>query len=154
MSDLTGISNTQARRYLLILQCKPEIKQAVYAGKLENIKLIEFICSVKNAELQKELLAAASTGFSFDEVEKLKKSLETGQKKIKVKSGPKKINVNLGRARPNLVKIIVDALISSNSLENKIIKGINIIYNQSQWDSADSAEKAFKKIMTLIEQGV
>ncbi len=154
LSDLTGISNTQARRYLLILQCKPEIKQAVYAGKLENIKLIEFICSVKNAELQKELLAAASTGFSFDEVEKLKKSLETGQKKIKVKSGPKKINVNLGRARPNLVKIIVDALISSNSLENKIIKGINIIYNQSQWDSADSAEKAFKKIMTLIEQGV
>ena len=152
LSDLTGISNTQARRYLLILQCKPEIKQAVYAGKLENIKLIEFICSVKNAELQKELLAAASTGFSFDEVEKLKKSLETGQKKIKVKSGPKKINVNLGRARPNLVKIIVDALISSNSLENKIIKGINIIYNQSQWDSADSAEKAFKKIMTLIEQ--
>ena len=154
LSDLTGISNTQARRYLLILQCKPEIKQAVYAGKLENIKLIEFICSVKNAELQKELLAAALTGFSFDEVEKLKKSLETGQKKIKVKSGPKKINVNLGRARPNLVKIIVDALISSNSLENKIIKGINIIYNQSQWDSADSAEKAFKKIMTLIEQGV
>ena len=62
--------------------------------------------------------------------------------------------MNLGRARPNLVKIIVDALISSNSLENKIIKGINIIYNQSQWDSADSAEKAFKKIMTLIEQGV
>lgn len=154
LSDLTGISNTQAKRYLLILRCKPEIKQAICEGKLENIKLIELICSVKNSEHQTELLNLASSGFSFEKISRLKEELETEQKKLKQVKGRKKINVSLGHAKSNVVKIIVDALISSNVLEEKLINQIRTVCDKSQWDSIESAQKAFKKVMILIEQGV
>ena len=77
LGELTGMSITQARRYILILQSKPEIKQAITDGKLENIKLIELICTVENTEHQTELLESALAGFSFDSVNRLKKNLES-----------------------------------------------------------------------------
>lgn len=153
LGDLTGMSITQARRYILILESKPEIKNAIQEGKLENIKLIELICSVKNSEQQRELLNAAISGLSFEAISKLKKELELGDKKKKEKRGRKKTNVSLGRVKPTVVKLIVDALVSSNVLEAVTIKQINAIYEKSQWNNTDSAEKGFKKIMMLLDQG-
>lgn len=153
LGDLTGMSITQARRYILILESKPEIKKAIDEGKLENIKLIELICSVKNPEQQRELLNAAISGLSFEAISKLKKELEIGDKKKKESRGRKKTNVSLGRVKPNVVKLIVDALVSSNVLEAVTVKQINAIYEKSQWNNTDSAEKGFKKIMMLLDQG-
>ena len=83
LSDLTGMSMTQSRRYILILQSTPEIKQAIAEGKLENIKLIELILSVENAEHQQVLLNAALSNLSFDAIVKLKNEIESGQKRKK-----------------------------------------------------------------------
>lgn len=153
LGELTGMSITQARRYILILESKPKIKKAIQEGKLENIKLIELICSVKNPEKQGELLNAAISGVSFEAISKLKKELGLGDKQKKEKRGRKKINVSLGRVKPTVVKLIVDALVSSNVLESVTVKQINAIYEKSQWNNTDSAEKGFKKIMILLEQG-
>lgn len=150
LSDLTGVSITQARRYLLILQSKPEIKQAIAAGKLENIKLIELICSVENFDHQKELLNSAIAGLSFDSITKLKKDLEFGHKKKKEIRGRKKINVNLGKIKLDIAKIIVDALASSKHLEVSVINQIGIIKNSIQWNNSESVEKALKKILALL----
>lgn len=154
LNNLTGMSITQARRYVLVLYCKPEIKEAIYAGKLENIKLIELICATKNPEHQKEILDAALAGFSFETISKLQEKFGTELKRIKETRGRKKINVSLGCTKPNIVKIIVDALITSNLLEENLIKQISAICTKSEWNNGESAERAFKKIMMLIEQGV
>lgn len=68
------MSITQSRRYILILQASPEIKQAIAEGKIENVKLIELIISVENAEHQQVLLKAAIENLSFDAIVKLKKT--------------------------------------------------------------------------------
>ncbi len=154
LADLTGMSITQARRYILILQCRPEIKQAIDEGKLENIKLIELICSAQKPEHQNELMKAALSGFSFEAVTKLKRTLEAEQKKRNVSRGRKKINVSLGRVKPNVAKLIVDALISSNIVEENIIKKMNTISDKVRWDDGGSAEKAFKEIVSLLGRGV
>ncbi len=154
LSDLTGMSITQARRYIVILQCKPEIKQAIHTGKLENIKLVELICSVKRVEHQRELLTAALSGRSFEAILTLKRELEAGEKKKKETRGRKKTNVSLGRVRPNIVKLIIDALVSSNTMEKRIIKQMNVISNKVCWDDGKAAEQAFKTIISLLEQEV
>ena len=152
LRDLTGMSITQARRYTLILQGKPEIKKVIQEGKLENIKIIEFICSLKNPEQQSELLNAAISGLSFEAISKLKKELEIGNKKKKEKRGRKKKNVSLGKVKLNVVKLLMNVLVSSNVLEEKMIKQINAIHENARWDNTNSAEKGFKKIMLLLDQ--
>jgi ParB family transcriptional regulator, chromosome partitioning protein len=154
LGDITGMSMTQARRYILILQSKPEIKSAIIEGKLENIKLIEFICSIKDSEHQNKLLSAAVSGLPFEAVIKLKKELESSEIEKQETRGRKKINVSLGSVRTNLAKLIIDALLSSNILESKITQQIQGIYQNAQWDEIKSAEKGFKKIMLLLESGV
>ena len=154
LSDLTGMSMTQARRYILILQSKPEIKSRIIEGKLENIKLIEFICSVKNPEHQNKLLNAIISGLSFEAVIKLKKELERGEIKSQETRGRKKTNVSLGSVKTHLAKLIVDALLSSNILDANLTQKINAIYQESQWSDIKSVEKGFKKIILLLENGV
>lgn len=152
LSDLTGMSMTQSRRYILILQSTPEIKQAIAEGKLENIKLLELILSVENTEHQKILLEAALSSLSFDAIIKMKNELESGQKKNKEIRGRKQLNVSLGKVKPNIAKIIFDALLTSNVLKEGIIKQLNLISDTVQWNNGKSVEASFKKIISLITQ--
>lgn len=154
LGELTGMSMTQARRYILILQAKPDIKQAISEGKLENIKLIEFILSVENLEQQQALFNSAIAGASFDSVTKLKTELESGQKKKKEMRGRKQLNVSLGKVKPNIAKIIFEALLTSSSLDENLIKKLNTMNNQIQWNNSKSVETSFKKIISLISEEV
>ena len=153
LGDLTGMSITQARRYILVLQSKPQIKNAIREGKLENIKMIELICSAKTNERQDELLQAAISGASFEAIAKLKREIESGNRVAKKETrGRKKKNVSLGRVKPGVARLIMDALISSNILEAETINKIHSIYDRPQWDDTESAEKGFKEIMLLLEE--
>jgi ParB family chromosome partitioning protein len=152
LSDLTGMSMTQTRRYLLILEATPEIKQAIAEGKLENIKLIELIISIENSEHQKLILNAALSDLSFDAIVKLKNELDAGQKNKKEMRGRKQVNVSLGKVKPNIAKIIFDALVSSSTLNENIIKQMNMLNNNIQWSNGKSVEASFKKIISMIAQ--
>lgn len=153
LSDLTGMSNTQARRYLLLINTNSEIKQAIKEGHLENIKLAELLCSVTQGEHQKILLHAAIAGKTFESIVKLKNELEHGLKKRKELRGRKKVNVNLGIVKPNIAKMIIDALTISGYLEEKSLKQIQFFKNESKWDDTGSIEKAFKHVISLLEEG-
>lgn len=153
LSELTSMSITQSRRYILIFQASNEIKLAIREGKLENIKLIELICSTENIEHQKELLAAALSGASFESILELKKNIELQKKKKVDRRGRKKIHVNLGNIKPNIAKIIMEMLISSRLIEDKIIQQLNIIHNDIDWSANNSIEKAFKKTISVLEKG-
>lgn len=152
LSDLTGMSITQSRRYLLILQGKPGIKQAIADGKLENLKLIELISTIENIDHQEELLSAAISGVTFDAIIKLKNNLESSEKGYKRTKGYQKVNVNLGEVKPNIAKLIFDALTSSTLLKEDVIEKMNIINNSIQWHERRSIETSFKKIISLITQ--
>lgn len=152
LSDLTGMSATQSRRYILILQSTPEIKQGIAAGKLENLKLVELIISIENTEHQQVILNAALSGLSFEAIIKLKNEIESGQKKKKELKGRKQVNVRLGKVKPNIAKIIFDSLVSSGILKEGIIKQINMLSENIQWNNGRSIEASFKKIISLIAQ--
>ena len=129
LSELTGMSETQSRRYLLILQAEPQIKKAIDEGKLENIKLVELIISIDNQEHQQLMLNAALSGLTFDEVLKLKNELEsgTGRETKKSTRGRKRENVSLGKVKPGIAKIIFEALITSKTLKKSIIEKMSVI---------------------------
>lgn len=151
LSDLTGMSITQSRRYILILESKSEIKQAIIEGKLENIKLIELICSVENLEQQQELFSAALSGQSFESINKLKNEFEVNAKRKKEIRSLKKMNVNLGSVKPTIVKIIFDLLVGNQILDKKVIEQINMIYSNIQWNNSTSLERSFKKMISVFE---
>lgn len=153
LSDLTGISITQSRRYLLILQCLPEIRTAINEAKLENIKLIELICSAKCKEQQLELLSKAITGSSFEAIVKIKKEMDAQLSKKIEKRSKKRNNVRLRNVSPNIAKIIISSLLLNSLFEEEIVKQIQIISKNILWENNESIEKAFKKIAILIEQG-
>jgi len=152
LSDLTGMSPTQSRRYILILQSAPKIKLAITEGKLENIKLIELILSVENTEHQQILLNAALSNLTFDAINKLKNEIESEQKKKKEVRGRKQVNISLGKVKANAAKIIFDTLIASTILKESIIKQLNTISDNVQWSNGKSVETSFKKIISLITQ--
>ncbi len=152
LSDLTGMSMTQSRRYILILQSSSEIKQAIIEGKLENIKLVELILSVENMEYQKELLNAAISGLSFDAILKLKNAIESVDNKKQEIRGRKQMNVSLGKVKPNIAKIIFDALISSKVLKENVVKQMQVLSDNIQWNNGKSVEASFKKVISLITQ--
>ena len=56
--------------------------------------------------------------------------------------------------KPNIAKIIFDALVSSNILHENIIKQMNMISDNVQWNNGKSVEECFKKIIPLIAQEV
>ena len=154
LGDLTGMSITQARRYILILESSPDIKKAIQEGRLENIKLIELICSVKNPEQQKELLNSVISGLSFEAISELKKTMRADNKKNKDRRGGVGGDVNLGRVKPNVAKLIIEALVSTDILDAEIISQLNEIYKKLEWGNIDSAEKGFKSIIVLLNRGI
>jgi ParB family chromosome partitioning protein len=152
LSDLTGMSLTQSRRYILILEATPELKQAIATGKLENIKLIELILSIENAEHQKKLLDADLSNLSYDAIIKLKNEIESGDVKNKVIVGRKQLHVSLGKVKPSIAKIIFDSLVTSNIIKKSIIEQLITISDNVQWNNNKSVEGSFKKLISLIAQ--
>lgn len=152
LSELTGMSLTQSKRYNLILQSRAPVKTAVIEGKIENIKLIEVICSETNDENQDLLLNAAISGQSFEKIVTLKNELQAGKKFIHRKIARKKEGVPLGKVSPNVIRIIIDALIASDLVDSSVTNKINSIVDRAKWHESDSISRAFKQISALLEQ--
>jgi ParB family chromosome partitioning protein len=156
LGELTGMSETQSRRYLLILNAPSEIKDSITERKIENIKLIELIISVNNQEQQKALLTAALSGKSFDDILKLKNEMESGTLKEVKKStrGRKRENIVLGKVKPSVAKIIFDALIASKTLNKAIIDKMRSTSADIRWDNGESVQSLFKNVISLISQEI
>ena len=154
LSELTGMSDTQSRRYLIILQADPQIQKAIAEGKLENIKLVELIISVDNQEHQQLILNAALSGLTFDELIKLKNEVTAGYGRAPRKGtrGRKRENVSLGKVKPGVAKIIFEALITSKTMKKSIIEKMSVISQKVHWDNSESVQTFFKDIVSIIAQ--
>ncbi len=151
LADLTGMSTTQARRYILILNSNQDIRNAINTGSIDNIKLIELICSTENLEDQQEIFSQALDGKTFDYISQLKKQLESAKKSKKPLRGRKRVKIAIGSVKPNILKIIVDALISSNVLKAETLKQMNQINGNIKWENSELVGKEFKKIISLLD---
>jgi ParB family chromosome partitioning protein len=152
LSNLTGMSLTQCKRYNLILNANQNIKNAVFSGKIENIKLIELICAEENEKNQNFLLNAAIAGQSFDKISTLKKELQLNRNQIKRTSGRRQEGVLLGRISPNVIKKMIEALVSSDAIDGFISEKINMISVKTKWNEGESISRSFKQIAALLEQ--
>jgi ParB family chromosome partitioning protein len=143
LSDLTGISGSQARRYILIFNAEDDIKRAIKEGKLENINLIELICSAKTEDQKSQLLAAALAGKPFNIVLKLKKELENENLRVVSKRRKNKTNVKLGSVKTQVAKVIIDSLLSNPNISPSISKQLNVINNSISWQDTSAIENGF-----------
>lgn len=152
LSELTGMSLTQSKRYNLILQSDELIKNAVLQGKIENIKLIELICSEETEDNRTLLLNAAISGQSFEKILLLKNELKAG--KIVSQRSPvrKKEGVSLGKVSPNVIRVICDAIISSESVDQSSVNQINTVVARANWNDVGSISRAFKQIAVILEK--
>jgi ParB family chromosome partitioning protein len=154
LSELTGISLTQARRYTLILQAPSEIRLAINQGQLENLKLAELICSAKTKEQQQELLSAALSDKSYEYISKMKKEMELSHRKIITKKGRKKIHVSLGNVKPDVAKTIIEVLLATLASEYKNRRELKNINQNIQWGDNDAVAKLFQEVASLLEGGI
>lgn len=152
LSELTGMSLTQCKRYNLILNASHDIKNAITSGKIENIKLVELICSEENEDNQNLLLNAAVTGQSFEKINTLKKELQTDKNQTRRIRSKYKEGVSIGKVSPNVIKIVIDALTSSDAIDAFISEKINHISEKTKWSDGSSIARSFKQIAVLLEQ--
>lgn len=152
LSELTGMSVTQCKRYNLILNANQSIKNAVASGKVENIKLIELICAEEDESNQNFLLNAAIAGQSFDKVSTLKKELQLNRNPIKRMRNRRQEGVSLGKVSPNVIKIVIDALTSSDVIDGLLSEKINNISAKTKWNESGSISRSFRQIAALLEE--
>jgi len=150
LSDLTQMSITQSRRYLIMLQAKPDIKQAILEGKLENIKLIELICLTSDESYQTQLLNAALAGETVPNMIKLKKNLESNSLPRKIRPRNRGL-VSIGKIKTDIAKIIIDSLKSSNLIAPHIVNEIDGLTKDVEWQDNFSVEDIFKKIILILK---
>lgn len=152
LSELTGMSMTQSRRYNMILQSDETIKNAVIHGKIENIKLIELICSEENEDSRNLLLSAAISGQSFEKITSMKNELRAGKNFSKKNPLKKRVGVPLGKVSPNVIRVICEALVSSESVEQTSVNQINAVVARANWSDLGSISRAFKQIAVILEK--
>lgn len=152
LSELTGMSLTQSKRYNVILQSRESIKNAVLEGKIENIKLVELISSEENETNQDLLLQAAMSGQSFDKIVLLKQELQSGKKPLHKTFSSKKEGVPLGKVSVPVIRMLFDSLLSSALFEIDTMNKINQIVAQVKWHDSHAVSRAFKQVSVLLEK--
>ena len=151
--EFTGISQSQARRYAVFLQCDAPIREAINQGRLDNVSVVELICSAKQVEQRQQLLAAALANRPFSVIAAMKKAFDLASKQKIVVKGRPKSSVMLGRLKPDVVKEMVSALADSQYFSATLSHQIKQIKQQVLWENSEQAEKGFKEILALIDKG-
>lgn len=153
ISDLTGMSIPHSRRYQIILFADETVRKAVDEGRLENLKVIEFICNDKFQSVRVGLLEAALAGKTIKELQALSVDL-LNIKKTKVESrGRKRASVSLGTTKPNAAQLIIESLMLNKKINKNIRDNLKEIYAKINWNDYSLVTKLFKDVITVVEKG-
>jgi ParB family chromosome partitioning protein len=147
LQSFLGISNIQAYRYFCLLKADETITQLVQLGKLNNLKVVQELVSMKDKGARNQILSWIAT--SKEEVTSLKNYREVAGKKI-ISLGHlnKKQTINLGKIKnKRIAKQLLDIVLSDVRL-GKYTHGFNSI----DWTSSKAISKAFKHLFDVIEK--
>ena len=142
LKELLGVSDTQSYRYLCLLNADSEILELVKSGKINNLKLIQEIVSVKNKSARQQVLQDIQNSIAgettVNKFKKLKDKKATTTRSV----------ITLGKvSNLNTAKYLVHTILRDSKLSKYQSK-----FGSVDWDSVKAVNKAFKDLLKAIEQ--
>lgn len=144
LQNLLGISATQAYRYYALLKADEKIIQLLELGKLNNLKIVQELVSMKDKGARHQIISWMLT--CKEEVTSLAHYREVAGKKPQKSTTAKPIS--LGKTNhPATVKHLFEIVLSQPKFERhrRHFNGIN-------WASTKEISKAFKAFIKLIDK--
>ena len=147
LQSMLGISSIQAYRYFSLLKADDKIVQLIQTGKLNNLKLVQELVSMKDKGARNQIVSWIQS--SKDEVTSLANYKEAaGKKAPSLKSaGGQSQPISLGKVKSShTAKQLITIVLSDKRLA-KYSNGFNNI----DWNSSKDITKAFKQLFKAIE---
>jgi ParB family chromosome partitioning protein len=151
LQEITGLSLAQISCYLSVISAPSDVKEKIKNGMVSNLDKAAFIAKIDSPELRKQALDACIAGFSLKKLKQLiaqsKLKSAINERVLKSKPGPAARRVNLGSSKKiSVVKEIIKAIISTAKYQQH-----QILFTETDWNSYDSASKAFFKLIQILE---
>ena len=146
LQSLLGISHTQAYRYFSLLMADKKIIQLVELGKLNNLKLIQELVSMKDKGACNQMIAWILSAKA--EVTSLAHYRAVAGKKAPISKSKGRQSINLGKlSNTQMAKQLFDIVLSDARLGKYRHSFKNI-----DWTSSTAITKAFKALFKTIEK--
>jgi len=146
LQGLLGISSIQAYRYFSLLSADEKIIHLVKVGKLNNLKIVQELVSMKDKGARGQILAWILA--SKDEVTSLANYRAAAGKKAPVSKSKGGQSISLGKINnTHIAKQLFDIVLSDTRLDKHRHGFKNI-----DWSSSKAITKAFKDLFKTIEK--
>jgi ParB family transcriptional regulator, chromosome partitioning protein len=146
LQKLLGVSSIQAYRYFCLLKADEKIIQLIQASKINNLKLIQELVSMKDKSARNQIVSWILQ--SKDEVTSLAHYRESAGKKVRNLGSQQSKSISLGKVNNiDVAKYLLEILLSDNRLEKYRNK-----YKHTDWTSTKSITTAFKDLFKLVEK--
>lgn len=142
IQELLGVSPSHAYRYFCLLNAEQRVIDLVKAGKLNNLKIVQELVSMKDKKAKEQILSWIHS--SHQEVTSLAK-----YKTVTSTNRPKtrKATINLGKVHQvNIAKYVFNRLLSDVKFHSYQDNFKNV-----DWSSVKSIEKAFQSLFKAME---
>lgn len=147
LQTLLGISTTQAYRYFALLKADEKITQLVKLGKLNNLKLVQELVSMKDKWVRDQIVTWILE--SKEEVTSLAKFKEVAVKKPAVLTTKNSRHaISLGKVKSSHTAKQLFEIVLSDTRFEKYRNGFKSI----DWTSPKAITKAFKDLFNTIEK--
>lgn len=146
LQSLLGVSPTQAYRYMSLLKAEKKIIDLVEMGKVNNIKVIQELASMKDKGAQSQIISWIAS--AKQEVTTIKSYLlAAGKQPKQTKYFPSEA-IQLGKIRSPMVAKELFRIVGEDPRMNKYRFGVEKV----DWTSSKSIGKAFKELFKAMEK--
>ena len=140
LQDLIGISSSHAYRYYCLLKADRRIIALVKEGKLNNLKIVQELVSMKDKGAREQIIAWIQSCKS--EVTSLANYKAVAGKKAMVSKA-----ISLGKVNnADIAKYLIDRVLSDSRFNKHQHK-----FSHIDWSSAKSISKAFQTLFKTME---
>ena len=146
LSNLTGISLSQASCYIGVLNAPKEVLDLIDSNKLNNLDKAAAIATADSIELRQKLIQECISGTSLKEMRNIISN--TKLEIQKTKKGRVAARINMGyAANTDVIRQIVTAVINQKPFEKHAV-----VFKNIDWSQCKDVTKAFKKLIEMLEQ--
>lgn len=146
LQKLLGISNIQAYRYFSLLKADEKVIQLVQMGKLNNLKLVQELVSMKDKGARSQIISYIVS--LKDEVTSLAAYREAAGKKAPTPKVKQKQTISLGKLNnTHTARQLLEIVLSDVRLAK-----YKQAYQHVDWSSSQAITKAFKDLFKKIEK--
>lgn len=146
LQTILGVSHTQAYRYLNLLKADKKILSLIESGKLNNLKTVQELVSMKDKGGQSQIISWMLT--SKQEITSIKPYLLTAGKKASLGKPNKTKGINLGKAPNSYVARELHKILCTDPR----LSAHRQRFDRIDWSSPKAISKAFKDIFKTIEK--